>query len=682
VTSGDLAGIEALDVSLSSILKTKNSMLGLPKYQRGFVWKPDKVQRLLADLENNRVATGVHNMFTGGILLLEKKCEHGIDWAKWTPDKVSRARLNSCNKILNLAGIPPMADKGKAQEMVQSIRPINQIVDGQQRLTTATILAKVLQESCLDLGSLKTQAKELDSIIHLGSHRRLNLRTEDDADLGKIISDHKHGSPLTSNHKDESVWQKRGRGAANPICKAYTTIVEWLANQLDKITTKIKKRDWLKNYTNFFLHKFGFIMVTVSNDGQAHLVFRAMNSTGEDLTDGELIKSHLFYRDRSIPGLDMETQWASVTTHLDELRTGESDVVSDFFYNYGRSIGLKSKKNGKLAKYSGTPSWAFEKHCSVENMSDTKFTTFCNSLYKEARNFKMIHEPPSYPKWSGVTRKNDLIDLTGLGFKQHIQVLMAARRKLTDSQFDEVIQVIITMVARVFLVHDDVSPSKIEDDWARWAEEFNKQGSGYLPTFKRDVYAFIKEKYPGKTTPTKLNTAFKKRIRETSFNQNQAKHLLRKAEGLVGNPFGQYTKLDLQAEHIFPKSAKINGKWFKNGHTWSNPDKHKSMLGNYIILESSINNCFTKTRTWKVNGKYGLSKPKAKKHWGKYHGFRYYEWDHPSSAGTVFGTQLDAAKTFYTKNKNLRKWKENNIEERTKELANKIVASGHWWFTP
>ena len=61
------------------------------------------------------------------------------------------------------------------------------------------------------------------------------------------------------------------------------------------MTSKAKKKQWLKRYIEYLLDKLGFILIRVTKKGQGHLVFKSLNSTGEKLTQGELIKSMLFY---------------------------------------------------------------------------------------------------------------------------------------------------------------------------------------------------------------------------------------------------------------------------------------------------------------------------------------------------------------------------------------------------
>ena len=204
--------------------------------------------------------------------------------------------------------------------------------------------------------------------------------------------------------------------------------------------------------------------------------------------------------------------------------------------------------------------------------------------------------------------KNDLIDLAGLTYKQPKQVLMAARRNLSDSEFDYVIKLIMTAIGRIF-IPTNVRPA--EEEWANWATGFHKHGSDYLEDFKDEIVKLLKYHYPDCSNRNEFDEKFVENLKNAHMTTNQAKHFLRIAEGLEGNPWGNYIKSNLQAEHIFPRSARNPGEWFRNGYDWDEDDlRYKNMLGNFIILEGPVNNySLTKVRTWKIFGHNSPNKP-------------------------------------------------------------------------
>lgn len=687
--TGDLQGIDAVDVSFSSLLKDKAPKLSLPKYQRDFVWDKAKIECLLDDLLLNKKTTGVNNMFAGSILTLQRPCPYEIDWSKHTIERVAKMRKPTCDRILSKAN--SAADTlEECRRIIEDLRPTSDIIDGQQRITTSYILCKMLLEKCEEF-ELNPLIKKLNNILlGAGKIRRLSLKPNDDQDLELIIKEHSSENQLPAKYKPKSgeadgsiKWSKRGNWAPNPMHAAYHTILKWINGKLEFQDTLQKKKNWITTYAKFFIDKFGFIIVTVKEEGQAHLVFRAMNSTGEGLTGGELIKSMLFYKSRSISGFNEDIGWSNISNILDSTRTGSTDIISQFFYDYGRSIGMKNKgKKTKLSSNARSVFEAFEQHCM--NMSNTEFKQFFNSLKSEAENYHHIQfPPPSVVNWRDVPkeRKNDLVDLRNMGYRQTRQVLLSARRYLDDQQFSRVIQVIITMIVRVNICFG-VSPAKKEDDWAKWASKFNSEKSDYLPAFENEVTSYIKEFYPGKDTKTKMNNAFKKKLEIIRLNQNTAKHILRVVEGLEGNPWDSYDLAKIHAEHIFPKSARNPGPWFKH-QTWSDPNKIefiKNNLGNFILLEAPINNSFVRTRTWKIKGKNTKGKPKSKNNYGKYHGYKYHQWKLNPGENDKKGSDLVAVQNFYKRYEDDEQWTESMIIERAKSLSKKAVSKGHWWF--
>ena len=172
--------------------------------------------------------------------------------------------------------------------------------------------------------------------------------------------------------------------------------------------------------------------------------------------------------------------------------------------------------------------------------------------------------------------------------------------------------------------------------------------------------------------------------------------ILRKIEGLIGNPLGSYTTSRLQAEHIFPKAAKISGPWFAGGaFDIDDPDIHRKRLGNYIILEEIVNNTI-KAKTWKGDStrhaddltNYDPTSNHAlwftdNKNLGKFHGLVAFPWNNTgggekwdktsSTPPTYTGSQLKAVKDFLDVYQHKNQWTKKEVEARTEYLLDEAV---------
>ena len=498
---------------------------------------------------------------------------------------------------------------------------------------------------------------------------RLELIDKDNDDLKAIFSKHKSAKPLSLDKKD-SVWSQRGAGnAKNPICDAYKCIINWIDEQLALISSKPKKKGWLKDYTEYLLDKLGFILIRVTKRGQGHLVFKSLNSTGEKLTQGELIKSMLFYLDLQRTGLGIESKWDSLVTNLESVRFGSKDIVTDFWSVYAKSRDLV-KSNTNLAK-------VIEDKFSCLN--DADLSKELKNMVTESEIYKHIILPPGSTKWTGVSRKNDLIDLRNNSFTQVRPLLLSARAVCDDTGFDEIIKIVMSVVARIF-IPTDTNPNVLSNEWRKWAKELRDKGGGHVAEIGKEVHQWMLKHYSAKTQK-ELDEAFCSELIKRQLTNDQAKHYLRVIGTLDGNPYSDYAKAEIQAEHVFPKGAKKFagkkkkiGKWWKD-NKWKEPHHSRLLIGNFVLLEASINN-FIKTKTWKEGRGKSVKKPTKQKDYGKYHGMRYYSFN----VGTTKheGSQFESTKEFYRQYSKNTKWTETLIINRTKKLAERISVHTHW----
>jgi len=673
--SGDLIGIDASDINYENLIKEHFPKLSLPNYQRSYVWKKEKVTKLLDDMIHNREAPNIPNMFTGSILILRPSHET-LDYELNTPARLKRLKLNTLNDLLKKLSLPSKSDKIRAIKAIEKNRPPSKIIDGQQRITTSMILAIILKSKTQE-HNLKSLTSRLKNIIQTESDKlRLTLMGHDNTDLTMIFKKHRFNKPLPYNKKDK-VWTNRGTGnSSNPICSAYAAINQWVEENISKYSTKAKQKKWLKDYTTYFLEKFGFILIRVKHAGQGHLVFKSLNSTGEKLTSGELIKSMLFYKGLRNPTLNLESHWDDLSTNLKSVMFGDEDVISNFWDTYAKSKGWKPT-SGKGVTNSNLAT-VIEHHFDQLNFSGLQKEV--SNMVDESKNYSHLLIPPASPKWAGVSRKNDLVDLRLLGFKQVRPLLLCARRKCNDSDFDQVIKIIMTLIGRVFLC-TDTNPNILSTKWKEWPEKLEKNGPSYVATIKDETQKWLLTTY-GVSSQADMNKKFKKHLVDLTVNKNDtAKHYLRVVGTLQGNPYPDYNRALIQAEHIFPKSAKSKfkktgkvGKWWA-GNRWKNPQKSKLMFGNFVLLEAEINNKI-KTKTWKEGSGTKVSQPKNEADYGKYHGMRYLEFK--VGATKFVGTQFKSTQEFLKEYAKKTKWTEKLIHERTKALADEISRHSHW----
>ena len=191
--------------------------LEIPFFQRSYVWEKPQWERFLEDIEDV-CATG-HTYFMGSLILKQKMTE--------TTDQVGDVRL---------------------------------VVDGQQRMTTLSVLLKVL---CLKIGALKKFEK------------RFML----DEDIGGPVLRHNHNDKDAYNRIMELTSMEKLTGN-DSVTEVYRYFVE---------NADPKKLDFDK-----ICNKIIFIGIDLSYDEDEQQIFDTLNSLGVRLTTAELLKNYFF----------------------------------------------------------------------------------------------------------------------------------------------------------------------------------------------------------------------------------------------------------------------------------------------------------------------------------------------------------------------------------------------------
>ena len=297
MSSALLERIEATEKQVADVF-SDNYAFTIPPYQRPYAWETQHASELLEDLleamDPNGGSEGLY--FLGSIVLV-------------------KLRSN----------------------------PEAKVVDGQQRLTTLTILFSVLRDLTDDL-ELKIrreayikQAANQDR--GLQERLRLHLRQRD--------------QPFFEN-----TVQRRSATAELPrldgLEGSQARIVENAALYLDRLSrmTQTKRRELI----SFILNHCYFVVVEVPTDTAARRIFTVLNARGMDLNATDILKADLLERAGQAQEEDLSTRWEDIEHALDR------DLFNDLFTHI-RMIYQREKPRSALEvgfrefvpPYSGDP---------------------------------------------------------------------------------------------------------------------------------------------------------------------------------------------------------------------------------------------------------------------------------------------------------------------------------------
>ncbi len=254
----ELEPIKAGQERLSRVFSDEFAF-AIPTYQRPYAWEKEQAEALLDDilaaLKDATHTRGPVTYFLGSIVLIK-----------------------------------------------QPGSPEAKVVDGQQRLTTLTILLSVLR----DFSTLEVAIKRHDYICEEGdpdkgtkSRYRLTLRKRDEESFRETI-------------------QKKGATTALPSTKGLTDsrlrIVEnaTLFYERAKAMTP-EARDRL---VAFLLQRCYLVVIAVANVDMAHRVFTVLNARGLDLTPADILKADLLDRVPADDEKDYSDSWETIEEQL------------------------------------------------------------------------------------------------------------------------------------------------------------------------------------------------------------------------------------------------------------------------------------------------------------------------------------------------------------------------------
>jgi len=216
------------------------------------------------------------------------------------------------------------------------------LVDGQQRLATVSILLKCLRDSCK--GELPKLKDQISSLLLFENSKgeaftRIKTSRNDLRYFDEIIRDHKTTDLPNQDHR---------------MLRAYRYFKEQVKSFTD---------DQIDTLKAVILEKVQVVSMMLSSDDDEQVIFDTINSLGVRLTTAELLKNHIF-RDEELEHL-YTTLWEPVF---------EADEKTVTFWDKDKTAGRLIRKNIEVLLY-----------CYL--MIATQSEIQLDSLYKEYKNW-------------------------------------------------------------------------------------------------------------------------------------------------------------------------------------------------------------------------------------------------------------------------------------------------------
>jgi len=257
-----------------------------------------------------------------------------------------------------------------------------EVVDGQQRLTSITILFSALSDTFIKLG---------ESVLSEQIFKYI-MTTDDDGEEVRILQSNSHYPFFSFFIQDRSKQIKQEPSSEEEECikDAYNyffdnldeiKIRKFLKNNFgDKEVDEIPYIEILKGIRDQILNTI-FVSISTFDKKQANLIFEILNAKGKRLTDIDLIKNKIFEVLDDIEPADIaQEKWKNLKSILNSCQ--ESVGLATFYRHFWIS---KYKKVSDKKLYS-----SFNSMITPKNKE--RFLTFLNELEYDVKNYiKIIH---------------------------------------------------------------------------------------------------------------------------------------------------------------------------------------------------------------------------------------------------------------------------------------------------
>ena len=522
----------------------------IPRFQRSYAWEQEQVKDLLNDIDaamsRKSSSRKSPSYFLGAMLCIEHK--------------ESKA--------------------GKKNHY-------HEIVDGQQRLVTLSIIFDTIQHWVNENDTPQTKkqlgmppsvfANNLADFLYCG--RKMFENPDKD-----------HSYLLTLGEADHIEYRQiikdglsNAGGKRKRFNDAYKTIFEFFKNK-----TKQSSAKYLKDFAEFLAKSVYIVAIYISDEADAYEVFEVLNARNMELTAVDLIKNKLlscFGRDEEAVKIAHE-QWNTTFIVCSEHPARMQDYVRCHFqiqagnkvdpkklYRHLRDmLGNEKQKRQRAVKFLGD----LEKHCHEFGAMFSKDNGFWEEFKKGKKGKKSdINSSVGYLKEYRVVYT---IMFAMLYAKKPKDFIVKAYRLLT------------VFIKRTRAVGDRFSVIEYyEEEFARLSHQFkNNKGPKNINEFLKEIKRID---VGGSGRQVLLDQNFIEKMSErTKIGENDAKLILVELSNYLQDKEKTATHVDagnVTLEHIFPK--KPNDKEWPEFQDKDIGPFYLGRLGNLALLQGQRN---------------------------------------------------------------------------------------------
>ena len=568
------------NTSADSILELLQSNLHLkvPRFQRNYSWNTDRVETLWLDMMDN------------------------FNLVKNSPDASQEAQY--------LLG--PIVLVNNPQKKGSYF-----VIDGQQRLSTLTMLFCVARDIILeDTHTEDVQRppgfEKIPDLIenrHMGKRTGWKLELNDtDKDFFREIQEYEE---LGKSQYDRIKKMRPEKPSLKFLKNNYLFLHEKMTNALhtnfgdddnpdlknkdvnDLRRLRISNHSMLLYFLTYVMCNNFIIKIMVSDDSSAFQIFETLNERGQPLSKSNLIKNHILNRvNDDEKQRDLSDRWNNIFDEIVSNNQRDDDFIMESYHSRNSDDGsLRRKYSPKNGLQMSKKNLYKIVRDMVSDEDDCE--KFIAELNRDAEFLSMLNDPSNY---FDEQSKEDVLAIKALKAKFIRVPLLAAYRKWYGGKNTDDYARLVKFLVKFFFktrVVRQVHPGDIEKITAEATEMINNGGTA------GDIITKLKEK----DDHDDFVHDFKRFMAKPG--KDAAKYTLQQITMYLGTPDDDVRPIDnLTLEYILPQKSDrwSEGDFFEgSSETGEKMADYVPRLGNLTLLKDAIN-------TTVKNGSFGEKK--------------------------------------------------------------------------